>query len=38
MLEVFLRKQEIYILLLQEVTHHNFDMLRGYTDYTSVGT
>jgi len=30
MLEEFLHKQEIDILLLQEVTHHDSDIIRGY--------
>jgi len=30
MLGEFLRKQEINILFLQEVTRHNFDTFRGY--------
>jgi exonuclease III len=38
MLEEFLRKQDIDILFLQKVTHHEFDTLRGYTAHTNVGT
>jgi exonuclease III len=37
MLENFLHKQEIDILLLQEVARHDFD-IRGYNAYTNVGT
>jgi len=29
MLDEFLHKQEIKILLLQEITHTEFDMIRG---------
>jgi len=34
MLEEFLHKQEVDILLLQKVTHTTFDMIRGYKAYT----
>jgi endonuclease/exonuclease/phosphatase family metal-dependent hydrolase len=37
MLEEFLQKQEIDILLLQEVTHTEFDMIRGYKAHTNIG-
>jgi exonuclease III len=37
MLADFLRKQEIDIILLQEVTHNDFDLIRGYNAYTNVG-
>jgi exonuclease III len=37
MLAYFLRKQEIDIILLQEVTHNDFDLIRGYNSYTNVG-
>jgi exonuclease III len=33
----FLHKQEIDILLLQEVTHTDFNMMTGYNAYTNVG-
>jgi exonuclease III len=36
MLEEFLQKQEIDILLLQ-VTHNEFDMIRGYKAHTNIG-
>jgi exonuclease III len=36
MLEEFLHKQEIDILLLQEVTQHDFDVIRGYNAYINV--
>jgi len=38
MLNDFVHKQEIDILLLQEVTHTDFAMIRGYTAHTNVGT
>jgi exonuclease III len=38
MLEDFLHKQEIDILLLQLVTQHDFDVNRGYNAYIKVGT
>jgi hypothetical protein len=38
MLEEFLHKQEIDILLLQEDTHHDFDMISRYNAYINVGT
>jgi hypothetical protein len=31
----FLHKQEIDIILLQEATHADFDLIRGYTAYTN---
>jgi len=37
MLEEFLQKQEIDILLLQEVTHNEFVMIRGYKAHTNRG-
>jgi endonuclease/exonuclease/phosphatase family metal-dependent hydrolase len=38
MLADFLYRQEIDILLLQEVTHTDFGMIRGYSAYVNVGT
>ena len=38
MLNEFLRKQEIDIILLQEVTHTDVDMVPGYTAHINVGT
>jgi len=38
MLEVFLQKEEIDIILLQEVTRPVFDDIRGFTAYTNLGT
>jgi exonuclease III len=38
MLEEFLRKQEIDILLLQEVVIPDLDMLKDYTACVNVGT
>jgi exonuclease III len=37
MLADFLYKQEIDILLLQEVTLNEFDMIRGYSAHVDVG-
>jgi exonuclease III len=37
MLEEFLQKQETDILLLQEVTHTEFDMIQGYKVHTNIG-
>jgi len=37
MLQEFLHKQEIDILLLQEVTQHDFDVIRRYNAYANVG-
>jgi exonuclease III len=37
MLQEFLQKQEIDILLSQEVTHTEFDMIRGYKAHTNIG-
>jgi exonuclease III len=37
MLADFLLKQEIDIILLQEVTYNDFDFIRGYIAYTKVG-
>ena len=37
MLTEFLHKQETDIILLQEVAHTNFDLIRGYNAYTNVG-
>jgi exonuclease III len=37
MLDEFLHKQEIDILLLQEVTHTEFDKIRGNMEHTIVG-
>ena len=38
MLNEFIQKQEIDIILLQEVTHTDFEMIRGYTAHLNVGT
>ena len=38
MLNEFIQKQEIEIILLQEVTHTDFEMIRGYTAHLNVGT
>jgi len=38
MLQDFLHKQEIDILLLQEVTQHDVDIIRGYNAHVNVGT
>ena len=38
MLEDFLQKQEIDIILLQEVTRPVFDDIRGFAAYTNIGT
>ena len=38
MLEDFLQKQEIDIILLQEDTRPVFDDIRGFTAYTNIGT
>ena len=38
MLNEFLYKQEIDIMLLQEVTHTDFDEVRGYTVHFNIGT
>lgn len=38
MLEDFLRREEIDILLLQEITHPNFDAFLSYKTYINVGT
>jgi len=37
MLNEFIRKQEIDIILLQEVTHTDFEMMRGYTANLNIG-
>jgi hypothetical protein len=37
MLAHFLHKKEIDLMLLQEVTHNDFDLIRGYNAYTNVG-
>jgi len=37
MLNEFLHKKEIDIILLQEVTHTDFDMIRGYTAHLNIG-
>jgi hypothetical protein len=37
MLEEFLHKQEVDILLLQEDTHTEFGMIRGYKAHTNIG-
>ena len=37
MLNKFMQKQEIDINLLQEVTHTDFDMIRGYTAHLNIG-
>jgi exonuclease III len=38
MLGEFLRIQEIDIILLQEVTQPFLDTIRGYSEYTDIGT
>ena len=38
MLEDLLQKQEVEIIILQEVTRHVFDDIRGFTVYTNIGT
>jgi hypothetical protein len=38
MLNDFIHKQEIEIILLQEVTHTDFELIRGYTAHLNVGT
>jgi len=38
MLNEFMYKQEIDIILLQEVTHADFEMIRGYTAHLNIGT
>jgi len=38
MFDEFVRRQEIDILILQEVTHPTFDTPRGYKSYFNVGT
>ena len=37
MLNEFIHKQEIDIILMQEVTHTDFDMIWGYTAHLNVG-
>jgi len=37
MLDEFIHKQEINILLSKKVTHAEFGMIRGYVAYTNVG-
>lgn len=37
-IEEFLLKQEIDILLLQDVTQYDFDIIRGYIACINVGT
>ena len=37
MLDAFLRRQEIDILLVQEVTHHVLNDVRGYTMQYNIG-
>jgi len=37
MLNEFIHKQEIDIILLQEVTHTDFEMIRGYTAHLNMG-
>jgi len=37
MLNEFIHKQEIDIILLQEVTHTDFQMIRGYTAHLNIG-
>ena len=37
MLNEFMHKQEIDISLLQEVTHTDFEMIRGYTAHSNIG-
>ena len=36
-LKDFIHKQEIDIVLLQEVTHTDFEMIRGYTAHLNIG-
>ena len=38
MLEEFLRKQEIDLAFLQEVTHTHLNTIEGYTAHMNVGT
>ena len=38
MLNEFIQKQEIDTILLQEVTHTDFEMIRGYAAHLNVGT
>ena len=38
MLNECIQKQEIDIILLQEVTHTDFEMIRGYTAHLNVAT
>jgi len=38
MLNEFIQEQEIDIILLQEVTDTDFEMIRGYTAHLNVGT
>jgi exonuclease III len=38
MLEDFIRKQEIDVILLQEVTQHILNNIRRFAAYTSIGT
>jgi exonuclease III len=37
MLAEFLRKEDIDIILLQEVTHNDFDLIWGYNANTDIG-
>jgi len=37
MLNEFIHKKEIDIILLQEVTHTDFEMIRGYTAHLNIG-
>jgi hypothetical protein len=38
MLEDFMRRQKIDLMLLQEVTHANISMIGNYTAHTKIGT
>jgi len=38
MLEDFMRRQEIDLMLLQEVTHVNISMIGNYTAHINIGT
>ena len=38
MLEDFMRRQEIDLMLLQEVTHTNTSMIGNYTAHINIGT
>jgi len=38
MLHEFIQRQELDIILLQEVTHHDFEIIQGYDAFLNVGT